>query len=191
MKIDPGLLAFDIDGVVADTMTLFVDIAKKYYKIDHIKYDDITCYELTQCLTDIDEDIINNILTRITDGDYSIPLKPVAGAVRVLNKLGLCQSRVCFVTARPYPGPVPEWIHTTFLLAPSQTDIVTTGSYKDKNSALLKRNIKFFVEDRLETCFCLQSAGITPILFKQPWNRENHPFKEVNSWREIESIIKF
>ena len=27
MMIDPASLAFDIDGVVADTMTLFIDIA--------------------------------------------------------------------------------------------------------------------------------------------------------------------
>ena len=56
---------------------------------------------------------------------------------------------------------------------------------------LSERNISYFVEDRLETCFPLQGAGITPILFKQPWNRKNHPFIEVGNWRELESLIKF
>ena len=37
----------------------------------------------------------------------------------------------------------------------------------------------------------LKDAGITPILFKQPWNRESHPFIEVNDWQEMEALIQF
>jgi hypothetical protein len=47
------------------------------------------------------------------------------------------------------------------------------------------------VEDRLETCFPLQEAGITPVLFRQPWNRKSHPFMEVGTWKELESLIEF
>ena len=36
-KIDPASIAFDIDGVVADTMTLFLDIARDEYNIDWIR----------------------------------------------------------------------------------------------------------------------------------------------------------
>jgi 5'(3')-deoxyribonucleotidase len=56
---------------------------------------------------------------------------------------------------------------------------------------LSKRNVSYFVEDRLETCFSLYEAGVTPILFKQPWNRRKHPFMEVSDWRELESLIGF
>ncbi|RLC33004.1 MAG: haloacid dehalogenase, partial [Deltaproteobacteria bacterium] len=31
----------------------------------------------------------------------------------------------------------------------------------------------------------------TPVLFRQPWNREAHHFTEVNNWRELESLIEF
>jgi len=51
--------------------------------------------------------------------------------------------------------------------------------------------VLYFVEDRLETCFPLSDAGITPVLFKQPWNRKEHPFIEVGTWRELESLIDF
>ncbi len=51
--------------------------------------------------------------------------------------------------------------------------------------------ITHFVDDRLETCFLLKEAGITPILYKQPWNRNPHPFIEVGSWKELESLIDF
>jgi 5'(3')-deoxyribonucleotidase len=48
--IDPYSLAFDIDGVLADTMTLFLDIAREEYKIRNVKYEDITCYILEECV---------------------------------------------------------------------------------------------------------------------------------------------
>jgi hypothetical protein len=35
--IDPGTLAFDIDGVVADTMTLFLEIARDEFNINSIR----------------------------------------------------------------------------------------------------------------------------------------------------------
>jgi uncharacterized HAD superfamily protein len=46
MMIDPTSVAFDIDGVVADTMTLFLDIARQEYNLNSIQYSDITSYKL-------------------------------------------------------------------------------------------------------------------------------------------------
>ena len=58
--IDPAAVAFDVDGVIADTMALFIDIARDEYAINGIRYEDITCYMLEECL-DIEPDIINAI----------------------------------------------------------------------------------------------------------------------------------
>ena len=41
---NPASVAFDIDGVIADTMTLFLEIARDVYHINGIRYDDIVCY---------------------------------------------------------------------------------------------------------------------------------------------------
>jgi uncharacterized HAD superfamily protein len=84
-----------------------------------------------------------------------------------------------------------EWIDDFLPLHSSDVEIVATGSFDDKVEVLTERNISFFVEDRLETCFSLQAAGVTPILFRQPWNRIEHPFTEVGTWRELESLIRF
>ncbi|MEA3280918.1 MAG: haloacid dehalogenase, partial [Thermodesulfobacteriota bacterium] len=62
--IDPASVAFDIDGVLADTMTLFLDIAREEYDITGIRHEDITCYMLEKCI-DIDEEIIEAIIVRI------------------------------------------------------------------------------------------------------------------------------
>ncbi|HHE65113.1 MAG TPA: haloacid dehalogenase, partial [Bacteroidetes bacterium] len=91
--IDPGSLAFDIDGVVADTMTLFVDIARDEFNLSGIRYEDFTCYQIEEC-TDIDNGIINTILSKIQDGNYKSTLKPVEGAPRVLTRLGRLHSPV-------------------------------------------------------------------------------------------------
>jgi hypothetical protein len=73
----------------------------------------------------------------------------------------------------------------------AEVDITATGSFEAKADVLQGQGRRFFVEDRLETCFLLEAAGITPILFKQPWNRQDHPFIEVDSWPALEERIAF
>lgn len=188
--IDPSSLAFDIDGVFADTMTLFLDIARQEYKIHGVKYEDITCYTLKECI-DIDPVLIEEIINRIMDGRHKAPLKPMTGATHVVSRLGRLHRPILFVTARLYREPIYEWIKDVLSLEDGAVEVVATGSFDAKIDVLSSRNISYFVEDRLETCFHLQEAGVTPILFKQPWNRKRHPFMEVGTWKELESFIEF
>ncbi|MDO9567463.1 MAG: haloacid dehalogenase [Candidatus Desulfaltia sp.] len=188
--INPSSVAFDVDGVFADTMTLFLDIAQKEYGINWIKPEDITSYAIEDCI-DIDKNIINNILNRIIDGSYNVTLKAIDGAPKVLTRLGRSQKRLLFVTARPCLGPIYDWMLNILPLKPDSIEIVTTGTFEGKLDVLLRKNIACFVEDRLETCFQLKEAGITPILFKQPWNRKSHPFVEVETWSDLEELIEF
>lgn len=189
-KINPASVAFDIDGVFADTMALFLDIARQEYDIDWIRYQDITCYTLAECL-DLDAGIINAILTRIMNGDHAVPLKPIAGAPEVLTRLGRQHSPVLFVTARTFSGPIYEWVKHVLPLDPASIEVVATGSFDAKVDVLIERDVSCFVEDRLETCFPLHAAGVVPVLYRQPWNRELHPFREVGNWKELESLIEF
>lgn len=188
--IDPYSLAFDIDGVLADTMTLFLDIAREEYKIYDVKYEDITCYTLEECV-DIDPVLIETILVRIMDGTHKAQLKAMPGARNVLTRLSRRHSPILFVTARPNGKPIYEWIQSILSFDPDSVEVIATGSFEAKVDVLSSRNISYFVEDRLETCYPLFEAGVTPIIFKQPWNRKHHPFVEVGNWKELESLIKF
>lgn len=188
--IDPRRIAFDIDGVVADTMSLFIDIARDEFAITGIKMEDITRYNLDECLS-LDEEVILKIIDKLLTGEYRAPLKPLSGARKVLSRLSGYQEKLLFVTARPVPGPIPQWMAETLQMSPAAFEIIFTGAFEAKAEALRERGVKFFVEDRLETCFALQDAGILPVLFKQPWNREPHPFHEVGSWPELEKLIAF
>ncbi len=187
--IDPKRLAFDIDGVVANTMQLFLDILKDVYGINHITYEDINQYQLEACL-DLDPEILNGATGRIIDGNYPCRLEPNTGAVRVLKRLHAF-GPVRLVTARPYPGPIREWVDA--LLPPDrfQVDITSTGSFDVKHEVLMANEIQWFVEDRLDTCFLLQQHGITPVIFVQPWNRESHPFVEVENWDQLEGLVQW
>jgi hypothetical protein len=188
--IDPSSVAFDIDGVVADTMALFLDIARKEYRVNGIRYEDITSYLLAECL-DMDPALIDAILNRIMAGEYTSPLEAINGSGTVLSRIAGYRSPLLFVTAPPHPGPVSKWMCDLVRMAPETVQVVATGTFKGKANVLLESGIRFFVEDRLETCYHLKEEGIEPVLYRQPWNRENHPFIEVDDWQELENLIAF
>jgi|FrelakmetLWP11LW_1041352.scaffolds.fasta_scaffold15304_3 hypothetical protein len=188
--IAPESIAFDIDGVIADTMNLFLDIARDEFAIEGIRYEDLCCYNLADCVA-IDPQVIDGIIARILDGGYRAALQPIPGAPAVLERLARRCGQLLLVTARPYPGPIGDFVRR---LLPDEVDgmeIVATGSFDAKTAVLQQRGITHFVEDRLETCLTLSAAGITPVLFVQPWNRSPHPFIEVSSWLEIEELIRW
>ncbi len=189
LKIDPASIAFDIDGVVADTMTLFLDIARRDFNIQGIEYSDITCYTLEDCLN-MDRPVIEAIIGKLESGNFETPLKPMRGAPSVLSKLSRKHSPILFVTARREAETICDWLARIPGLDSNAVEVVATGFFDAKIEVLLEKNISWFVEDRLETCFPLEAAGITPILFRQPWNRENHSFLEVGGWDELETMIQ-
>ena len=187
--INPNHLAFDIDGVLAHTMQLFLDILKTVYGINHIAYDDITQYQLDACL-DVDADIISASTDRIIAGDYPCRLAPIDGAVAVLKRLH-AYGPIRLITARPHPGPIRGWIDELLPPETYRVDITATGSFEAKADVLTANDVTCFVEDRLDTCFLLQEHGIMPVLYAQPWNRQPHPFLEVGSWQELEAHIQW
>lgn len=189
-RIDPARLAFDLDGVIADTMTLFLDIARDEFGIRGVRYTDITRYNLEECLA-IAPEIIGRIVERILEGDHRETLRPVAGAPAVLARLAATAGPVLCVTARPDGRRVSEWLQHAVPLDQGAFEVVATGSFEAKADVLRERRVDHFVEDRLETCQALSAAGIEPILFRQPWNREPHPFREVSSWEELSELIQW
>ena len=190
MMIDPSAVAFDIDDVFANTMSLFLQIAREEYNLDGIRHEDITSYMVEECV-DIEASVLEAIFSRILDGSRVSALKPMKDASGVLTRLGKDYAPVVFVTARPHLDSIVDWVRAYLPIDQASIEIIATGSFDGKADVLLSKGISYFVDDRLETCFTLEDAGVTPILFKQPWNRKKHPFMEVGSWRELEALIEF
>ncbi len=185
--ISPGQIAFDIDGVFANTMGLFLEIARKDYGINHIKYEDITQYFLEECL-DVKPEIINIIINGILEGNFESELNPIEGSVEALSEIGQ-KGPLLFVTARPVLLPIQAWVEKMLSQNLFPVEVIATGAFEAKADVLKARGIQYFVDDYLEICFMLDKHDITPIVFHQPWNRFPHPFLEVANWPEIRGII--
>lgn len=187
MKIIPNQLAFDIDGVFADTIGAFIREAKGKYGID-IRYEDITEYELVKTIK-MDERLLIRLARRILYEPLEMGIKPIEGSVKVLKRLSHI-TRLFFVTARPDKEGIKRWV-LNYLRDVNKNSIwiMATGTHEEKAPLLARHGIKYFVEDRLETCFILSKAHITPIVFEQPWNKKDHPFPKVKSWYELEQMM--
>ncbi len=182
-------LAFDIDGVVADIMTTFLDLARERFDVGHhLRYEDITTFKLEECL-DLEPRIIQILIRELIDRPHELTVEPFPQAVPVLQRLAR-EAPLIFVTARDQAEPIEAWLHRALApVPPGAIKVLATGDPDTKIHYLKDHAIEFFVEDRLETCFHLKGHGITPILFAQPWNRQPHPFIEVADWPELASLL--
>jgi len=187
MRIAPNEIAFDVDGVFADTFHLFVAKARSDYGY-RFEYEDITEYDFLKVL-DMDEQESDAIVQTLLDSPLESGIKPIPGAVEVLTRLSVLVP-LHFVTARPQKKPILNWVeHHLPEVDRNRIRIEVTGVHTEKIPVLLEMGFKYFVEDRLDTCPLLEENGITPILFEQPWNRKPHPYPVVRDWEEISRLI--
>jgi len=188
IRLDPRQLAFDIDGVVADIMTTFIDMANARLPKANFKYDDIVDFELSRCFN-LDRAIIWEILEVLLDRPQDLPIAPLPHAVPVLTRLAQAHP-LLFVTARDKAEPIFTWLTNTLPeVPPADIKVIATGDPDLKLAYLQDHNITHFVEDRLETCFQLARHGIQPLLFDQPWNRRPHSFPVVYTWQDVARLL--
>ncbi|PIE74898.1 MAG: haloacid dehalogenase [Deltaproteobacteria bacterium] len=186
--IEKKSIAFDFDGVVADTMGFFVELVRNEYGRTDISLDMITDYDLRKCL-DISTEILLEIGEKIISENCADYLKPIDGAVDVLNEYMEDSEHLCIITARPEKKPVEIWVEKYLNACGKDFTVVATGDFNSKSEVLSELGKKYLVEDRIETCFYLNEKGFDPIVFVQPWNRLPNDFIEVNSWNEISSML--
>jgi len=141
--------------------------------------------------TDINEETSNEIIEMILEDPVGMGITPISGAVEVLTRLSYF-GPIFFVTARSNRDAIIEWVEKTLGLGDGNAiHLEATGAHEDKLPILLKHGIRYFVEDRLETCYLIQGSPVTPIVFDQPWNRKEHPFLSVGDWDEIHDMIEW
>jgi uncharacterized HAD superfamily protein len=188
-KFLPEEVAFDIDGVVADTIRAFIKAARINYGIE-IEYKEITEYEFWDVI-DIDEKTCEEIIHRILKYPMTMGIRPMRGAVEVLTELSQ-RGPLLFVTARTEKDGIFEWVRQALSSVGSDSICLeATGSHEEKVPVLLQNNVKCFVDDRLETCYLLGETTINPVVFEQPWNQKPHPFRTVRNWEEIADMIEW
>jgi len=184
--IAPADIAFDFDGVVADTFRLFVQMANQDHGLN-LAYDDITEYDFLNVI-DIDHHIAASILQTITELPPDLGLRPNKGAAETLGRLAAA-SPLLLITARPSGLPVQRWFEKTMPELVPALRIEATGESTAKLPVLKACEVRYFVEDRLDTCHLIAEMGVTPIVYEQPWNRRPHPFQVVRDWNAIANLI--
>jgi len=188
--IDPCLLAFDIDGVVADTMALLVRLAHERYGLTGISKEDMSSYNLYECLG-LEKHIMDDLISLTLDEEYTKQIHPLPGAPEVLTELARA-GPLRFITARVHSESIARWLFTILPGVPNERiKVIASGSPENKVEILIGLKIRYFVEDRIETCRHLKQAGIEPFLFDQPWNR-NEPadgFIRVHNWMQLREWV--
>jgi len=186
--ITADITGFDLDGVIADTAETFLRIACSKYGYCSFSQEDITNFELEDCIP-IPQELVNTIFTDILTDSLATGLKPMEGAVETLGILAE-ESIVTIITARPLRAPVLDWIDIFF---PAKTRdamrVVATGDHNDKVRYIHKHGLKYFIDDRAETCIQLAKSDIVPFVFNQPWNRNRHNLRSVGNWGDIQELM--
>jgi hypothetical protein len=187
-RLDPAWLGFDFDGVIADTAEAFLRLACEDYGLCGFCQEDITRFEVEHCLP-IDAATVADIFRKILHDSVGVGLQPLPGALEVLTELAETAG-VTVITARPLLTPVLDWFaqHLPASVAAS-IRVLAMGDHDDKARHILAQGLRCFVDDRAETCQQLHSAGIQPLVFRQPWNQDCRHFLAISSWQEIRALV--
>ncbi len=183
-------LAFDIDGVVADTMEVFIRVAHERYGLTHLRKDDLRHYDLRKCLH-VDSKIVDELICMTLDDEHTEQVPPIPDAPDVLTEFA-SYGALRFITARIWPESIVKWLHNILpKVNPDRIHVIATGDPEAKLDVLRRLGIRYFVEDRLETCRALVQDGIQPLLFDQPWNRgaDALEFPRLESWMQLRAWV--
>ncbi len=188
LKIRPEALAFDIDGVVADTMEIFVDLVRNKLGLKNFSKDSIIEYELYRCVP-APRDAIDELLCITLSDEYTMKIPPLPGAKEFLSKLGQV-TNLRFVTARIWPESIIKWLYNLLPeVKQERIEVFATGDPQAKANILKNLGVSVFVEDRLDTCHSLREEGFQVVLFDQPWNRKENSFIRIKHWDELNNFI--
>ncbi len=188
MPIPIGELGFDFDGVIADTAEAFIRLACVEHGYCGFTREHITNFELENCLK-IPQFLVEKIFNDILIDSLATELLPTRGAVESLEKFAEIGS-LTIITARPLKKPVFAWLERYFNGSTREKiRVVATGDHNDKVRYIHQHGLKYFIDDRAETCIQLARESITPYVFNQPWNKNRHDLQTVADWDEIRALV--
>ncbi|MBU0731103.1 MAG: hypothetical protein KKE17_07070 [Proteobacteria bacterium] len=184
--VPPEHIGFDIDGVVADTMEAFIRLARHDYDIT-VEPEKITAFIVEDCLP-MDPVIIDEIFTRLMNAPIEAGLRPMPHAVEVLQELST-HAPLSFVTARPLKEPVHDWlINVLGEKTCKDMRLEATGEHDGKTECIKEMNLRYFIDDRAETCLMLKEEGIMPFVYEQPWNRGRKQLRYIFNWHDVRDM---
>lgn len=187
-SVMPGEIGFDLDGVIADTAAAFVRIACEEYGYCNFTVDDITTFQVEECIG-MPATLVERIFGDILEDSLATGLTPMPGAVEVLGEMA-ARGPITVITARHLERPVIDWFDRFFPGTTTRAIRLTAmGDHDDKLRHIRHHGLRYFIDDRAETCNMLAAANIRPYVYAHPWNRNRHRLPTVENWRQIRALL--
>ncbi|OPX88080.1 MAG: 5' nucleotidase, deoxy (Pyrimidine), cytosolic type C protein (NT5C) [Pelotomaculum sp. PtaB.Bin104] len=171
----------DIDGVLADSLPLWVHELNRYFN-KNIQFEEVSLLNIIQSYEVTPGELKTFLKQR---GRYlmSAP-SPLKGAAYYLSKLKKYHD-IFIITARKkkFEEETRSWLQQNGIL---YDDLILLGSY-DKKETCVENGLGVMVEDTLEIGLEVSAAGIPVILMDAPYNQGNLPelIYRRHSWSEI------
>lgn len=178
-------IGLDIDGVVADSFTVFRQELNKHYGKDIVSIDH---YDMTK-VYDVPWDNLSRFFDDHMEYLFSAS-KPMAGAVQSVHALLQAGHAITYITARKSGEEervTLKWFETQGI--PVQRAVFTGST--SKTHAIKKFGIELFVEDFLTNALEIVEMGIPVLLLDAPYNQGKLPHGVVRccNWHEIMQFI--
>ena len=178
------VIGIDIDGVIVDLVKAILPLVSKVCTRP-VSYQDLWSWDLRMALN-IDETTMTNTWKQIHDGDLFRHAPPIKGAIEGLSILS--KHEIWLVTSRPIStkSNTLSWLHENKV---SYNHLVFA---RRGNKLSVGSTFDVFVEDYIEEVYTIAEAGISTILFDQPWNKTSilpRNCKRVYDWNAITLLI--
>lgn len=175
----------DIDGVLADSLSLWVKELNQYFKQDR-SLQQIQLHDVGRIYGITGEEMRRFLYER---GRFLMTSpEPIAGASYYLNLLKNSHD-IFIVSARDerYGRETREWLYKNGL---PYDEILLLGSH-DKREACLSNELNVLIEDTLRISEEVSAVGVPVLLMDAPYNQGLLPrlVCRAHSWQDIYRII--
>lgn len=168
----------DVDGVIADLLTVWLNKYNKKYD-DNLSYNDIIDWDLMQF---VKPECGKNIFTFLDNPRMYKYVKPIPLALEGINDLRNYM-RIVYTTATPYKvGGIKYWW-------------LSENGFWNEKDYYIETHSKFLINGDLlidDGFHNVQKFPKLSLLFDQPWNQKYHHPRRIHGWEEIlDNMNKF
>ncbi len=178
-------IGIDVDGVLADSFSRWLQEAEKRHGIKAFKKD-ITRYELSEVFPGVTHEQILEDWRLIWDNYGEIRLED-QDIPSIMDNLG-GKFNICITTANPSPN-IPKWLGENRI---PYDRFIHFKSHSEKHQL---DGVSVYVDDFHEVAQSVANSGKTAIILRQPYNdafiksNRNPRILAAYGWRDLEDIL--
>lgn len=200
LEVGKRAIGIDKDDVLIDLNGSLHPFHNKHYGTS-VTFEDLHTFDLREMWGCTPDEVMERVY-RFYDSKEFQGLVPVEGAVEAVTSLS-GQNKLMVVTSRPsfmlgrtkasidryFPG-LFDGIHLT-------NGFSNDGLKRKKSEVCLELGITTLIDDHIDNLIDCAENGITPILFRRPWNRcytetqlKSHGVTPANNWPHVLELLK-